>query len=146
MSKCSEHLPKPGILIVADNHRLSEELEGALRDSDLTAERVASMEAACIFASTGQFQLVVTSQALFDGTWRRLTSMATRLRPGFVVIVVTTTEFDQDYYATALEEGVFEVLDASHELARLGGVARCAMWAAYLEGGGPRPEKGQMSS
>jgi DNA-binding NtrC family response regulator len=129
----------PQILIVGDRGHVSEEAEAALLKAGLPAERVASTRAGCALASTGQFQVVVATQSLFDGAWKRLIELAHRSRPSFEVIVVAK-ENDTDQRAAALHEGAFEFLDASFELPRLGEVARWALWAAYLEGAGPRPE------
>jgi DNA-binding NtrC family response regulator len=145
MSVLRERSQELGILIVCDNGHVSQNLRMTLLDAGLQATCVASMEAGCASASTGQFQLVVTTQALFDGTWRRLTEMASRHRLGFMVIVVAN-KFDVDYYSEALTEGVFEVLDAASELTSLPEVARCALWAAYLEGAGPLPEVHSLAS
>lgn len=137
-------MPEPGeqapqILIVGDKGHVSEETEAALVKAGLPAKRVASGRAGCALASTGQFQVVVATESLFDGAWKRLIEVAGRSRHGFEVIVVAN-EHDMNQKNVAMQEGVFEFLDASSELPRLGEVVRSALWAAYLEGAGPRPE------
>jgi DNA-binding NtrC family response regulator len=129
----------PRILIVGDKGRVSEQVEATLHSCGLLAKRVASTRAGCALASTGQFQVVVTTQSLLEGTWKRLLDIARRFHPGFVVIVVAT-QFDTKQRSAVLEEGVFKFLDASSELSGLGQAARCGLWAAYLQGAGPRPE------
>jgi DNA-binding NtrC family response regulator len=139
MSLPNEQPRPPQILIVGDKGGVSEATEAALLRAGLSAKRVASTRAGCALASTGQFQVVVATQSLFDGAWKRLIEMAGRSRPGFEVIVVAA-ENDTNQRAAALQEGAFAFLDASSELARLGEVARSALGPAYLEGSGPRPE------
>lgn len=126
------------ILIVGDKSRVSEDTEAALLRAGVRTRRVASTRAGCALAGTGQFQVVIVTESLFDGAWKRLIEMAGRSRPGFEVIVVAN-EHDTNQRRAALQEGVFEFLDASSELPRLGEVVRSALWAAYLEGAGPRP-------
>jgi DNA-binding NtrC family response regulator len=132
---------RPQILIVGDKGRVSEDAEAALSRAGLPATRVASTRAGCALACTGQFPVVVATQSLFVGAWKRLIEMASRSRPGFEVIVVAT-ECDRKQKTAALQEGAFAFLDASAELPRLAEVTKCALWAAYLEGAGPRPQTG----
>jgi DNA-binding NtrC family response regulator len=129
---------KPRILIVSDDDPISELLEVILLHTGLASTRVMSMAAACEAARSGRFQVVVTTPALSDGTWKRLTDLASRYRPGFVVIVVAITS-DPKQRVQALEEGVFDVV-ALHELPNVAWAVRRALWAAYLDGAGPRPE------
>ena len=82
--------------------------------------------------------MVLTTSDSPDGRWRPLTDLANRHRPGFVLIVVANA-FDARSWADAFDEGVFDVLDASHELSKAGEIAKRALWAAYLEGAGPQP-------
>jgi hypothetical protein len=56
------------------------------------------------------------------------------------MVIVLTTSFDFKRWAEALEDGVFDVVDALHELPKVGEAVRRALWAAYLEGAGPLPE------
>jgi DNA-binding NtrC family response regulator len=139
MSVPNEQPRPPQVLIVGDKGRVSEGAETALLRADLPAKRAASTRAGCALASTGQFQVVVATQSLFDGAWKRLIEIASRSRAGFKVIVVAT-ETDAKRRAAALNEGAFAFLDASFELPRLGEVARHALWAAHSEGAGPRPK------
>jgi DNA-binding NtrC family response regulator len=129
----------PHVLIVSDDDTISKDVEVILSHAGLTSELAKSMAAGCEFAKSGRFQVVVTTAVLSDGTWKRLIHIANRYRPGFMVIVLATT-FDVKQGAKALEDGVFDVVDALHELPKVGEAARRALWAAYLEGAGPLPE------
>lgn len=126
------------ILIVSDNDALSELLEVILLRAGLASERVRNLADGCEFARSGRFQVVLTTSDSPDGRWRPLTDLANRHRPGFVLIVVANA-FDARSWADAFDEGVFDVLDASHELSKAGEIAKRALWAAYLEGAGPQP-------
>ena len=105
----------------------------------LISECVESMTAGCASARSGQFQVVFTKPVLGDGSWRRLVDITSHYDLGFVVVLVTSN-FDFDLSAAALEDGVFAVLDVSHELPKTAEAARRAMFAAYLKGAGPCPE------
>ncbi len=130
---------KPRILIVHDDDSISKELETYLRHAGLVSERVKTMAAGCELARSGLFQVVVASPMVSDGTWKRLAEIDSHYRPGFVVVLVARN-FDFSEWGQALEDGAFEVLDALQELPKLAEVTRCALWAAYLKGAGPRPE------
>jgi CheY-like chemotaxis protein len=130
---------KPRILIVHDDDTIAKNLEIILQHAGLVSERVKSMNAACEYARSGCFQVVVTPPTLGDGSWNRLAEVDSRYRPGFVIILVATT-FDPNEWGQALEDGAFDVLDALHELPNVAEAARRALWAAYLKGAGPRPE------
>lgn len=130
---------KPRILIVHDDDTIANHLEIILLHAGFASERVKSMKAACEYARSGRFQVVVTTPALRDGSWRRLADVDSHYRPGFVVILVAAT-FDLNEWGQALEDGAFDVLDALHELPNVAEVARRALWAAYLKGAGPRPK------
>jgi DNA-binding NtrC family response regulator len=130
---------KPRILIVHDDDTIAKHLEIILLHAGLASERVKSMKAACEYARSGRFQVVVATPVLGDGSWKGLADVDSHYRPGFVVILVATT-FDLNKWGQALEDGAFDVLDALHELPNVGEAARRALWAAYLKGAGPRPE------
>jgi DNA-binding NtrC family response regulator len=131
---------EPRILLVSDDDRISNILEMDLLHAGVASERVKSMAAGCESARSGRFQVVLTSPVLPDGTWKQLTDLASRYRPGFVVIVVANA-LELKRWAKALADGAFDVLNASQELPRFGEAVRRALWAAYLEGAGPSPEK-----
>jgi DNA-binding NtrC family response regulator len=130
----------PQILVISDKNRLTEEVESALFSEGLSTRCATSLREGCKLVATGQFQVVVTARSLFDGTWERLAEMADRYHRRFVIIVVAT-KLDDGLRSAALEEGVFEVLNASSDLPRLGEAARSALWAAYLEGARPTLER-----
>jgi PleD family two-component response regulator len=138
----SAFLPDPAkarVLIVSDDDAMPESLEMILRDAGVSSERVTSMTAGCESARSGRFKVVVTISVLSDGTWKRLTDLASHHRPGFAVIVVATA-FDFKKWAAALADGAFEVVDSVNELPRVGEAVKRALWAAYLEGVGPFPD------
>ena len=125
-------------LIVSDNNVISEILELILSNAGISSEREWSLTKGCELARSGRFQVVVTTSDLADGTWKLLVDLAGRYRPGFVVIVVADA-FDARQWADALDGGLFDILDASHELWKVGEIVTRALWAAYLEGAGPQP-------
>ena len=129
---------KAHILIVSDNNVISEVLEVILSNAGISSEREMSVTKGCELARSGRFQVVVTTSDLVDGTWKLLVELAGRYRPGFVVIVVADA-FDARKWANALDDGVFDILDASHELWKVGEIVTRALWAAYLEGAGSQP-------
>jgi DNA-binding NtrC family response regulator len=130
---------KPRILIVHDDDTIFKHLEIILLHAGFESERVKSMQAACEYARSGRFQVVVAPPVLGDGSWKQLVDVDSHYRPGFVVILVATT-LDLNERGQALEDGAFDVLEALHELPHVGEAARDALWAAYLKGAGPRPE------
>jgi DNA-binding NtrC family response regulator len=135
----ARHPVEPHVLIVSDDDAISQYLEVILLRAGLASERVRTMTAGCESARSGRFQVVVTTTVLPDGTWKRLTDMASRYRPGFMVILVVNT-FHLKQWAEALGEGTFAVLDASHELPKVGEAVRRAFSAAHLERTGPHNE------
>jgi DNA-binding NtrC family response regulator len=130
---------KPCILVVDDDDSISKVLQVFLRRAGLASECVRSMKAGCDRARSGRFQVVVTNPRLSDGSWKRLAEIDSHYRPGFVVILLAA-RFDSNEWGQALEDGAFEVLDATHELPKVAEVAKRALWAAYLKGAGPLPK------
>jgi DNA-binding NtrC family response regulator len=130
---------KSRILIVHEDDSISKEMELVLFHEGLELERVKTMTGGCEAARSGQFQVIVSAPILQDGTWKRLADIDSHYRPGFVIILVATN-FDLNEWGEALEDGAFDVLDALHELPKVGEIARRALWAAYLKGAGPHPE------
>jgi DNA-binding NtrC family response regulator len=127
------------ILIVSDNDSIAERLARAFSEAGFIWERATSITAGCESARSGRFQVIVTTPLLGDGSWRRLVDIAAHYDFGFVVILVASA-FDIQEWAEALEYGAFDVLDALHELPRVGEFAKRAAWAAYLKGAGLRAE------
>jgi PleD family two-component response regulator len=127
------------ILVVTDDDAIARDLERNLLGAGLSFERVASMAAGCESARSRRFQVVVTTAVLPDGTWKRLTDLASHHSPSFVVIVLADAS-DLKRWAGALEDGALEVLDRLNELPKVSEVAKRALWAAYLDGTGPCPE------
>jgi DNA-binding NtrC family response regulator len=126
------------ILIVCDDDSDTQRLRSLLLDGGFVADCVKSITAACAAAKSGQFQAVVTIPQLRDGTWRRLTDIANHYDLGFEV-VLWVHNFDLRDWAEALENGAFDVVDALYEQPSVVEVTKCALWAAYLKGAGPKP-------
>lgn len=127
------NLQEARILIVSENDSLAERLGLALSQANFVWERTRSMAAACKAARSGQFPVMFTTPLLADGSWRQLVDIAAHSDSGCVVILVAST-FDIQEWAEALEYGAFDVLDALHELGRVGECVERAGWAAYLKG------------
>lgn len=136
-------LDEPRILIVCGDNLIAKRLKQVLGGAGLSSECVKTITAGCESARTGRFQVVVTTPFLGDGSWRRLVDIATHYDLGFVVVLMAGT-FDSGQRAEAIEDGVFDILDALHDLPKVAETAKRAMWAAYLKGSGPDP--GEASS
>jgi DNA-binding NtrC family response regulator len=130
---------KARILIVCDDDSITKRLKIAFQEACLSSEVVQSMTAGCAFARSGGFQVVFTTPVLRDGSWRRLTDIASQYDLGFVVVLVASG-YDFHQCAEAVKEGAFDVLDPMRDLPKTAEAARCALWAAYLKGAGPCPE------
>jgi len=94
------------------------------------------MRAGCEAAKSGEFQVVISTPLLKDGSWRRLTDIANHSDLRFEV-VLWARSFDLREWAEALENGAFDVLDAVYELPRVLEATKGALWAAYLKGARP---------
>ena len=127
------------ILIVCDDDSITERLTTAFRGAGFITDCARSMTAGCTSARSGRFQVVFTTPVLGDGSWRRLTDVASQYDLSFVVVLVASN-FDFNQCAEALQEGAFDVLDPLHELPRSVEAARGALWAAYLKGASSCPE------
>ena len=126
------------ILIVCDDNHDTERLRTILQEEGFMSEWEKSMTAGCEAAKSGQFQVVVSTPLLKDGSWRRLTDIANHYDLGFE-IVLWARNFDLREWAVALEEGAFDVLDAMREQPKAVEATKGALWAAYLKGAGPNP-------
>ena len=126
------------ILMVCDDSHDTERLRTILREEGFIVEWAKSMTAGCEAAKSGQFQVVVSTPLLKDGSWRRLSEVANHYDLGFE-IVLWTRNFDLREWAVALEEGAFDVLDAMCEQPMAVEATKGALWAAYLKGAGPNP-------
>jgi DNA-binding NtrC family response regulator len=123
------------ILIVCDNDSDTKRLSALLGEAGVAADSTESITTGCEAAKSGEFQVVVTTPQLRDGSWRRLTDVANHYDLRFEV-VLWARNFDLKEWAEALDNGVFDVLDAVNEQSRIVEAARCALWAAYLKGAG----------
>jgi DNA-binding NtrC family response regulator len=126
------------ILMVCEDSHDTERLRTILREEGFISEWAKSMTAGCEAAKSGQFQVVVSTPLLKDGSWRRLSEVANHYDLGFE-IVLWTRNFDLREWAVALEEGAFDVLDAMCEQPMAVEATKGALWAAYLKGAGPNP-------
>ena len=124
------------ILIVCEDDYEAERLRTILREEGFISEWTRSITAGCEAAKSGQFQVIVSTPLLGDGSWKRLFDIANQYDLGFE-IVLWARNFDLREWAVALEEGAFDVLDAMCEQPKAVEATKCALWAAYLKGAGP---------
>jgi DNA-binding NtrC family response regulator len=127
------------ILIVCDDDTDRKRLRTLLWEAGFASECVKSITTGCEAAKTGQFQVVVSTPQLKDGSWRRLVDIAYHYDLRYEV-VLWAHNFDLREWAEALDHGAFDVLDAVYEQPRVVEAAKCAWWAAYLKGAGPNPK------
>jgi DNA-binding NtrC family response regulator len=130
---------RPKVLIVCDDDHDSKRLKTMLSEAGFALECARTITAACETAKSGQFQVVICKPQLRDGSWRRLTELATHYDLRFVVVVWAHT-FGLREWAEALDNGAFDVLDAVYDLPRVVEVVKGASWAAFLMGAAPIPE------
>jgi DNA-binding NtrC family response regulator len=126
------------ILIVCDDDSDSKRLATFLWKAGFALDCVKSITTGCEAAKTGQFQVVVSTPQLRDGSWRRLADIANHYDLRFEV-VLWAHNFDLCEWAEALGHGAFDVLDAVYDQPRVVEAAKSAWWAAYLRGAGPNP-------
>ncbi|MGH9679077.1 MAG: hypothetical protein ACRD4Y_03935 [Candidatus Acidiferrales bacterium] len=132
-------IPEGGrILILCDDKRDAERLREIVQMEGFLCEWAKSITSGCEAAKSGQFQVVVSTPLLVDGSWRRLADLANHYDLRFE-IVLWTRNFDFRDWAAALEEGAFDVLDAQCERPKALEATKTALWAAYLKGAGPNP-------
>jgi DNA-binding NtrC family response regulator len=127
------------ILIVCDDNSDTDRLKRILQEEGFVTEWAKSITAGCQAAKSGQFQVVVSTPVLCDGSWRRLADIANHYDLGFE-IVLWARNFDLREWALALNEGVFDVLDSMCEQPKAVQATKRALWAAYLKGAGPNPK------
>jgi DNA-binding NtrC family response regulator len=121
------------ILIVSDEQPIVQQLDGVFDAAGFTSESTNTIAAASEFVRYSRIQVVFATPSFVDGSWRRLVDISSHYDLHFVVVLMTLTA-DLDAWTRALDDGAFEVLDASHDLSRAPEVARAALWAAYLNG------------
>ena len=127
------------ILIVCDDNPDTDRLKKILLEEGFVTEWAKSITAGCAAAKSGQFQVVVATPVLSDGSWRRLTDIASHYDLGFEIIL-WARNFDLREWALALNEGVFDVLDSMCEQPKAVEATKRALWSAYLKGAGPNPK------
>jgi DNA-binding NtrC family response regulator len=125
-------------LIVCKDVSITKQLSSSLQEADFVSEHVESMTRGCSAARSGQFQVVLATPVLADGSWTRLTDIANHYNLAFVVVLLAST-FDFNQRTDALNNGAFDVLDVVHELPNAAQIAKRALWAAYLKGSGLCP-------
>ena len=126
------------ILIVCDGGPDTERLKSILAEEGFISEWACSITAGCEAAKSGKFQVVLSTPLLADGSWRRLSDIASHYGLGYE-IVLWARNYDLRDWAAALEEGAFDVLDAMCEQPKAVETTKGALWAAYLKGAGPNP-------
>lgn len=126
------------ILIVSDDDFETERLTTVLLEAGFFSECVTSITAGCEAAKSGRFQVIISVPLLRDGSWRRLTDIASHYELSFEV-VLWPRNFDLYDWAEALKEGAFDVLDAMCEPLIAVEATRRALWAADLKGAGRGP-------
>jgi DNA-binding NtrC family response regulator len=123
---------------VCDDEPSRESLRSVAREAGVASETAENTAAACDSARSGQFQVVISSPSLSDGSWKRVKDIANRYNLGFEVIVLGRN-LGRSECAKAINDGAFEVLKRPDQLPRAAQVVKTALWAAYLKGAGPRP-------
>ena len=126
------------ILIVCDDDSDTQRLRASLIEAGFASDCAKTLTTGCDAAKSGQFQVVVSTPQLRDGSWRRLTDVANRYDLHFEV-VLWAHNFELREWAEALDSGAFDVVDAVYEQPRAIESTKCALWAAYLKGAGPNP-------
>ena len=124
------------ILIVCDDDSDRKRLRALLLEAGFALECAKSIATGCEAAKSCQYQVVISIPQLSDGSWRRLTDIANHYDLPFEV-VVWARNFDLREWAEALDNGVFDVIDAVYDQPRVVEVVKCAFWAAYLKGALP---------
>src|SRR5260370_31465999 len=92
------------ILIVCDDNSDTDRLKTILDEEGFASEWAKSITAGCEAAKSGQFQVVVSTPVLRDGSWKRLTDIANHYDLGFET-VLWARNFDLEEWAVALREG-----------------------------------------
>src|SRR4029077_10418553 len=126
------------ILIVCDDNSDADRLKTILQEQGFVSEWAKSITEGCEAAKSGQFQVVVSTPRMRDGSGRRLGDIANHYDLGFEV-VLWARSFDLLEWTEAIKEGAFDVLDAMCGQPKAVEATKRALWAAYLKGAGPNP-------
>lgn len=137
LHQCARH--EPQILLICADEPLSQVLASLLKKSGLSVQSVATMDEGCALAASGRFEVILSQPRLPDGSWRRLTDLATRDCSDFVVILLAS-RFDTRQWLQALNDGAFDVIDVLDGLHDVEESVRYALWVGYLSGIGPAPD------
>jgi len=124
------------LLIICDDDSDTRRLRSLLLEAGFASDCAKSITTGCEAAKSGQYQVVLSIPQLRDGSWRRLTDVVYHYDLRFEV-VLWAHNFDLGEWAEALDNGVFDVLDAVYEQRRVVEAIKCALWSAYLKGAGP---------
>jgi DNA-binding NtrC family response regulator len=124
------------ILIVCENDSETMQLKTELLREGLIWQCAKSITEGCEAAKSGQFQVIVSTPQLQDGSWRRLIDVANHYDLSFEVIL-WAQNLDSSEWMKALNDGAFDVLDAACEQPNTVETTKSALWAAYLKGAGP---------
>ena len=116
-----------------DDDSDTQRLRASLIEAGFASDCAKTLTTGCDAAKSGQFQVVVSTPQLRDGSWRRLTDVANRYDLHFEV-VLWAHNFELREWAEALDSGAFDVVDAVYEQPRAIESTKCALWAAYLKG------------
>jgi DNA-binding NtrC family response regulator len=127
------------ILIVCDNESDRRRVKILLREAGFDSDCANSITAGCEAARSGQYQVIVSTPQLSDGTWRRLADVGNHFDLHYEV-VLWAHNFDLHEWSEALNYGAFDVVDAVFDRPRVAEVTKCALWAAYLRGARPNPK------
>jgi DNA-binding NtrC family response regulator len=131
------------ILIVCDDDSETKRWSTLLQEAGVVSESADSITKGCEAAKSGQFQVVVSTPQLGDGSWRQLINIAKQHGLRFEG-VLWVRNFDLREWVEALDNGAFEVLDAVYEHPKPVEAIKCALWMAYLKGAASNPIRNQL--
>src|ERR1700686_709227 len=112
-----------------DDDSDTQRLRASLIEAGFASDCAKTLITGCEAAKSGQFQVVVSTPQLSDGSWRRLTDVADRYDLPFEV-VLWAHNFELREWGEALDSGAFDVVEAVYEQPRAIEATKCALWAA----------------
>jgi DNA-binding NtrC family response regulator len=127
------------ILIVSDDGSDAEGLKDMFLQEGFVSEYARSIDEGCDAVKSGRFQVVVSRPVLKDGSWKQFAKIANRYDLG-IEVVLWAQNVDSRERGQALDDGAFDILDASREQQpRAAETTKRALWSAILKGAGPHP-------